>query len=145
MAEISARKIKKEKPKIVKTFGMVGVREEKPEHGTVEEETAAEMEEFRLAGKPRTGLDQIKKAEAQYRAAVETEFWFAVVFQSRAQKDAFLAATGWSDLGTKHMDGLDLAERLGVKLPEEKGNLIGLEVKAPLRELAMKPGKGYKP
>ena len=52
--------------------------------------------------------------------ATDTEFWFAVCFQSRDQKDAFLLATGWMEQtgdSDKYLDGQKLAQALNVKLP----------------------------
>jgi hypothetical protein len=129
-----------QKKKAVQAFGMAGLEAPKKQK-TVEEETADEMEEFRTAG--RTGLDQLQKAEQQYRDAVDTEFWFCVCFQSREQKDAFIRALGWGDLGDKHMDGIELARRLGVEIPDVR--IFGaLEIKKTLRAMSMQPGKGYK-
>jgi hypothetical protein len=49
-----------------------------------------------------------------YRLLVDHEYWVCLCFQSRDQKEEFLAKAGWADLGEKYVDGLALAERLGV-------------------------------
>lgn len=47
-----------------------------------------------------------KKAERErFRAATDSEYWFAVVFPSRAAKDEFLARHGLGHLGDKYLDG----------------------------------------
>lgn len=49
-----------------------------------------------------------------WRVTVDTEFWIAVCFQSRAQKEEFLEKANLSELGDKYLDGLKVAEILGV-------------------------------
>jgi hypothetical protein len=54
----------------------------------------------------------------------DTEFWFTVVFQNRAQKDAFLEKTGWVDNHDKYLDGEVLAETMGIELPDASPRFI---------------------
>jgi hypothetical protein len=77
-----------------------------------------------------TILDEKNERRDAYRTMLDTEFWCAICFQSRAQKEQFLAGLGVLDLGDKYIDGLLVAERLGV--PIEVVNLSAKEVrKAP--------------
>ncbi len=58
--------------------------------------------------------------QAQARAielANDTEYWFAVYFQSREQKEAFLKAMKWFEHGDKYLDGQYVAKKQGVSLP----------------------------
>ena len=53
------------------------------------------------------------KAEAdRFRGATDSEFWFAVCFTSREEKDAFLAEFGAGRIGDKYLDGQALARLL---------------------------------
>lgn len=65
-------------------------------------------------------LKAIKEEKRQRREAfriiVDPEFWFAVCFQSREQKEEFLKLVDWYRLGDKYLDGLELADMLGVEL-----------------------------
>ena len=47
---------------------------------------------------------------------VDSEYWFCVCFQTRAQKDEFLQRMGWAELGDKYLDGLAVAEAQGLAL-----------------------------
>lgn len=79
-------------------------------------------------GDPETNADQEvsaalaailkERAERQeiYRLQTDVNYWFAVCFQSVEQKEAFLKAVGWDDLGLIYLDGLALAPRLGVTI-----------------------------
>lgn len=58
-----------------------------------------------------------KEETQRYKLAIDSEFWFAVCFVTREQKEAFLAATGWLLIGDKYLDGALLADMLGVELP----------------------------
>jgi len=52
--------------------------------------------------------------------ANDAEFWFAVYFQTREQKEAFLQAmspTWGPPVGDKYIEGGRLAEHMGVQLP----------------------------
>ena len=59
--------------------------------------------------------------EKAYQTAVadtrDSEFWFAVTFQTRAQKEKFLEALNWIQFGDKYLDGLDIATGLKIELP----------------------------
>lgn len=80
-----------------------------PETDTVAEASAI-LTSFRQRG---------KDEKATYRAATDSEFWFAICFRTREQKDAFLAATGWNLFGDKYLDGHDLALMMDIELPED--------------------------
>jgi hypothetical protein len=47
---------------------------------------------------------------------VDSEYWIAICFHSRAQKEQFLEKTGLLNLGDKYLDGVDVALELGVSL-----------------------------
>jgi hypothetical protein len=69
----------------------------------------------------------IRAARDQQRQAIElandSEYWFAVYFQTREQKEAFLQkmmtadGTPWSEQGDKYLDGQQLAKRHGIDVP----------------------------
>lgn len=48
--------------------------------------------------------------------ATDSEFWVAVCFQTRAQKDEFLQKSGLSKIGDKYLDGMKVAKQMGIKL-----------------------------
>lgn len=71
-----------------------------------------------------TALKASEKADKRrFEVAVDSEFWFAVYFQSRAQKEAFLTAMSWliydKEFGGKYLNGLQLADHQGIILPTE--------------------------
>jgi hypothetical protein len=81
-----------------------------PVTGNVETDAAAELDA--LAKGFRERRDQEEK---RFRDATDSEYWFAVCFRSRADKDAFLAAVGAVQrLGDKYIDGYALAKQLGI-------------------------------
>lgn len=51
--------------------------------------------------------------------ATDSEFWAAVCFQSKEQRDTFFAALKVLDIGIggRYFDGCAIAERLGIALP----------------------------
>ena len=68
-----------------------------------------------------------KERRDKYRLLVDPEFWFCVCFQSRQQKEEFLEKSGFGGVGgDKYLDGLKLAEALGVEI-----NPVNLETKPP--------------
>jgi len=81
-----------------------------PVTGNVETDAAAELDA--LAQGFRQRRDQEEK---RFRNATDSEYWFAVCFRTRADKDAFLAAVGAvARLGDKYIDGYALAKQLGL-------------------------------
>lgn len=63
----------------------------------------------------------IREGREQQRKAIElandSEFWFAVYFQTREQKERFLEAMDWIKHGDKYLDGRWVAKQHGVELP----------------------------
>ena len=57
-----------------------------------------------------------KQQQQRMKDAGDTEFWFAMHFQNRAQKEQFLELLKLLPLGDKYIDGWEAAKVLGVKL-----------------------------
>jgi hypothetical protein len=69
--------------------------------------------------------------------AVDTEFWFALYFQNRAQRTQFLELLAIKHLGERYLYGPDVAEVLGLALdPVEKRYNISDKLDAKYIELA---------
>lgn len=59
-----------------------------------------------------------RKQQAQaIELANDTEYWFAMYFQSREQKEVFLQAMNWFSHGDKYIDGQFAAKIMGIELP----------------------------
>lgn len=57
------------------------------------------------------------KAEAdRFKRATDSEYWVAVCFDSREEKERFLQRAGLADLGDKYLDGREVADRLAIDL-----------------------------
>lgn len=80
--------------------------------GDEEADTVAEASALLTAFKARSN-----ERDAHYKTAMDSEFWFAVCFATREQKDAFLQAKAWVLAGDKYLDGAVVAELMGVELP----------------------------
>lgn len=59
------------------------------------------------------------------RLATDSEYWACVVFQSREQKEAFLAAMNWAKYGDKYLDGKRIAKDAGINLPADEPSYQG--------------------
>lgn len=63
---------------------------------------------------------QRAKAEAnRFRTATDSEYWVAVCFKTREDKERFLAAAGLLDYGDKYLDGYIAAKQLGIPMDKE--------------------------
>lgn len=60
--------------------------------------------------------DRAKEEAARFKRATDSEYWFAVCFDSREEKDRFLQRAGLADIGDKYLDGREVANRLSVDL-----------------------------
>ena len=58
-----------------------------------------------------------KALRDKIRLTTDSEYWCCFAFETRAQKEALLAALGLLDIGDKYIDGTELAQRLGIALP----------------------------
>jgi hypothetical protein len=72
----------------------------------------------------------------------DSEFWFAMCFQTRAQKDEFLEKAGWEELGDKYLDGMAVAEIMDIKLESPIPPMPKTRVDQKLIQLATKMVRG---
>ena len=82
--------------------------------GESDDPEVAVREELRAVAQ--SVVDEKRARRDEYRTEVDTEYWFVVCFQNRAQKDEFLQKVGWDRLGDKYLDGLAVAQVLGVDI-----------------------------
>lgn len=76
------------------------------------EETAKrELSELEAAFKKRAEAEQ-----ERFMLATDSEYWVALCFQSRDQKEEFLRALDLIQHGDKYLDGWTVAKKLGVRL-----------------------------
>ena len=61
-------------------------------------------------------LDQKAAMKEKYRINLDPEYYFVVAFQCRDQKEQFLELTKWQLDGDKFINGLQLADELGLEL-----------------------------
>jgi hypothetical protein len=77
------------------------------------------------------GIDAIAAYKTAFEARATNEldrvvlstdsgYWVAMCFESRTQKEAFLQRLNLSDMGDKHIDGIEVARRLGVPFSKEE-------------------------
>lgn len=60
--------------------------------------------------------DRAKAETARFKRATDSEYWVAVCFTTREEKEAFLTAAGLAHLGDKYLDGHQVAHQLGIEL-----------------------------
>ena len=83
------------------------------------------------------GFKARQEAEAKRRTeATDSEFWCALCFETRAQKEEFLRKLGVLAHGDKYLDGRLVAEKLGIVL-ENRGSLAPLKIKRDKDYLAL--------
>lgn len=88
------------------------------------------------AGPVLQAIREREKAQRDdYVAATDSEFWIAVCFETREQKEEFLRRLALLDLGDKYLDGLEVAKRLGIPLESKRPKLRGARPKERLRKL----------
>lgn len=68
------------------------------------------------------GFRERAAQEAQrFQDATDTGFYTCLVFENRAQLDAFLAGVGMLNQGDLYLDGRELAAKMGITLPAGGG------------------------
>lgn len=106
--EAEARKLLKKNPPPV----MVDLPEQT---GNPELDSSADLDAVQQGFRNRA-----KQESDRFALATDSEYWAAICFQTREQKEAFLSALKLLEFGDKYLDGRLVAERLGVKLPESQ-------------------------
>ncbi len=81
--------------------------------GDLATDSTAELDALARGFRERTARE-----DERFRLATDSEYWFALCFKSREEKDAFLRAARLVHLGDKYLDGRAAASTLGVDLPE---------------------------
>ena len=59
-----------------------------------------------------------KGEQKRFENATDSEFWVAICFQTREQKEEWLRKSCLADLGDKYLDGHDVAAVMGIDLTE---------------------------
>lgn len=77
----------------------------------IEAESAEEISEALKAFR-----DAAAAADRRFMDNTDSEYWFCVGFQNRAQKEEFLKKLGLFDHGDKYLDGVYVAQKLGITL-----------------------------
>jgi hypothetical protein len=83
-----------------------------PDTGSVQKTALVELEAVQTAFYERRNSEK-HRSITQF----DTEYWFAVIFEDRDQKEHFLQALGIIQHGDKYVDGRILAECLSIELP----------------------------
>ena len=103
--EAQARKVLKQNPPPV-------LVEMPDQTGDSEKDSAADLTAVQQGFRNRA-----KQESDRFALATDSEYWAAICFQTREQKEAFLSALKILEFGDKYLDGQLVADRLGVKLP----------------------------
>ena len=82
-----------------------------PDGGGIEENVENELSEtLRLI------LEEKKQLRDMYRVQNDPNYYAVLVFQSEEQKGQFLALTGWGHPDDKFINGLQVADKIGVEI-----------------------------
>jgi len=79
--------------------------------------------------------DRAKQEGKRLEDVTDSEYWVAVCFQTREQKDEFLLKAGLADLGDKYLDGMQVARVMGIKLESRMPPMPKLRLDRRLLEL----------
>lgn len=110
-----------------------GRQEEEPELTieSMEQQASEEVSAVLKGFRERARQEQSRKTDV-----LDSEYWLAVCFQTREQKEEFLSKLGAVDLGDKYIDGMQLAQLLGITLESRVPPMPKLKTDRRLRELS---------
>ncbi|HCL5283971.1 TPA: hypothetical protein N2G45_002876 [Salmonella enterica] len=80
--------------------------------GDAERDSIADLDAVKAGFRERA-----KTENNRFELTTDSEYWVAVCFQTREQKEFLLKAMELFEHGDKYIDGNVLAERLGISLP----------------------------
>lgn len=81
--------------------------------GNAEIDSVADLDSV-SAGFRKRAKDEGKR----FALATDAEYWTCICFQTREQKEHFLAALDLLKFGDRYLDGQEVAKQLGIELPE---------------------------
>ncbi len=119
-----------------KPTGAPPIYDTEPEFGaeaTIPEVQAAEEVSELLKG----FRERAAREQTRYEDATDSEYWVAVCFQTREQKDEFLQKSGLLSLGDKYLDGLKVARKLGISIESPTPPMPKLRIDRRLAQLAV--------
>lgn len=87
--------------------------------GNPEIDSKADLDEVQKSFRER-----IKMENERFQNTTDSEYWFAVCFQTREQKEAFLKAMNLFLIGDKYLDGVEVAKQLGINIPAANINYL---------------------
>lgn len=108
--KLAATKMKLERPKKKSTNPL----DELEYTGNSEKDSELELDALSSGFRERRKNEQARKL-----AATDSEYWCALCFPTRELKEEFLKKLSLINLGDKYIDGMKVAERLGVELISE--------------------------
>ena len=87
--------------------------------GNPEKDAKADLDEVQKSFRER-----IKTENNRFKNTTDNEYWFAMCFQTREQKEAFLKAMNLFLICDKYLDGVEVAKQLGINIPEANVNYL---------------------
>lgn len=110
----AAAKRKASDAQAVRKSGRAAAYVEMPEPtGNAETDCVADLDALSAGFRARA-----KDENQRFRLATDSEYWTCICFQTREQKEAFLAALKLIEFGDKYLDGQVVAKALGIDLPK---------------------------
>lgn len=82
--------------------------------GDAEADAMADLDEVQAGFRARA-----KAENDRFASVTDSEYWFAVCFKTREQKEHFLRVMKWLNLGDKYLPGDLVAKSQGIELPDE--------------------------
>lgn len=76
------------------------------------------------------------REDQRFLDATDSEYWVAVCFQTREQKEEFLRKARIEHLGDKYLDGMKVAQVMGIELTSRVPAMPNLRIDRRLVELA---------
>jgi len=76
----------------------------------------AEDSKRELSALEQAFIDRKKAEQARFTQAVDSEYWVALCFQTREEKEDFLRKLGLLAQGDKYIDGRQAAKKIGIQL-----------------------------
>jgi hypothetical protein len=123
------------KPALIRSS--VALRPKSPDQATPANAETASIAE--IAAVTNAFKDRKTQDQKRFVQATDSEYWCCLCFQTREQKDEFLAKMNLADLGDKYLDGIDVAKRLHITLTSETPAMPRLSIDRKFTALAQKP------
>ncbi|WP_278976737.1 hypothetical protein [Oligella urethralis] len=81
--------------------------------------------------------ERAKIENSRFEDVTDSEYWFAMCFKTRDQKERFLRAMAWIEYGDKYLNGIEIANQMGIDIGDSEVEATAPKIDKDFAKLAL--------